>query len=178
SINQYIIPFLLIGLLSILLLFTFDQDLTLFSHWYEQRNWIAAFPFTALNILPLIAVLGAIGNQVRTKKEIWIACIGCGVILGGISYIYNNSLIQISEEILLYEIPLFAILSNYSVEILIIMSVLLWIAIFTTAATGILGIVTRIQRIVKQPLWKLTLGTLVLMLPFTLFGFSTLISYI
>lgn len=178
SINQYIIPFLLIGLLSILLLFTFDQDLTLFSHWYEQSNWIAAFPFTALNILPLIAVLGAIGNQVRTKIEIWIACIGCGVILGVISYIYNNSLIQISEEILLYEIPLFAILSNYSVEILIIMSILLWIAIFTTAATGILGIVTRIQRIVTQPLWKLTLGTLVLMLPFTLFGFSTLISYI
>ncbi|WP_188455411.1 YkvI family membrane protein [Virgibacillus oceani] len=178
SMNQFILPLLLSGLIYILLLFTFDQKLSLFSHWHEQRNWTAAFPFTALNILPLIAVLGAIGNKVRSKKEIWIASLGSGVILGVISYIYNNSLIQIADELLLYEIPLFAILKEYPFEMLVFMSILLWFAIFTTAAAGILGIVTRLQNHFTIPLWLLVLLTLIVMVPLTTVGFSTLITYI
>ena len=178
SVNQYVIPILLVGLVFVLLRFTFEQELPLIISWKEQRNWMAAFPFTALNILPLVAVLGAIGNTVRTKGEILIATIGSGLIFGVVSYIYNNSLIQIADEILLYEIPLFAILSNYSSDMLIFMSVLLWIAIFTTAAAGMLGIVTRMKRVLYIPIWALVLITLLLMIPLTSFGFSTLISYI
>ncbi|HEX6593327.1 MAG TPA: hypothetical protein VF095_01930 [Bacillota bacterium] len=178
SVNQIMLPILIIGLLFVLLMFTMDQKLTLFSQWHEQRNWIAAFPFTALNILPLIAVLGAIGYQIKSSEEIWIACIGSGIILGVLSYIYNNSLIQIADELLLYEIPLFAILKDYPIEMVIFMSVLLWFAIFTTAAAGILGIVTRIQDYFRAPLWILVLLILMSMIPLTVFGFSTLISYI
>ncbi|MGM8212855.1 YkvI family membrane protein [Virgibacillus sp. W0430] len=178
SINQFIIPLLLVGLLFVLLQFTIDQQLPLLSPWSKQSNWAAAFPFTALNVLPLVAVLGAIGTKVQTKGEIWIASIGSGVVFGIISYIYNNSLIQIADEILLYEIPLFAILKNYSANMLFFMSILLWIAIFTTAAAGILGIVTRIKRSVQLPIWLLVLLSLACMLPLTIFGFSTLIAYI
>ncbi|ASN03806.1 YkvI family membrane protein [Virgibacillus necropolis] len=178
TINQFILPILLVGLLAILLLFTFDQKLALFSHWHEQRNWTAAFPFTALNVLPLIAVLGAIGNKIQSRKEIVIAGIGSGLILGVISYIYNNSLIQIAEEILVYEIPLFAILKHYSFVVLVFMSIMLWFAIFTTAASGILGLITRIQSYWHVPLWVIALFAIIVMIPFTTFGFSTLISYI
>ncbi|WP_100011689.1 hypothetical protein [Lentibacillus sediminis] len=177
-INQLILPLLIGGLLFVLLLFTADQELALFSHWDEQRNWTAAFPFTALNILPLIAVLGAIGNKVKSKQEIWIACLGSGLILGIVSYVYNNSLIQIADEVILYEIPLFAILRDYPFEMLIFMGILLWFAIFTTAASGMLGIVTRIQQHVKQPLSLIVMVTLATMVPLTTFGFSTLIAYI
>ncbi|WP_404450729.1 hypothetical protein LG329_10200 [Virgibacillus necropolis] len=177
-INQFILPILLLGLISILLLFTFDQKLALFSHWHEQRNWTAAFPFTALNILPLIAVLGAIGNKIQSKKEIMFTGIGSGIVLGVISYIYNNSLIQIAEEILVYEIPLFAILKHYSFGVLVFMSIMLWFAIFTTAASGILGLTTRIQSYWKSPLWVIAVFAILIMIPFTTFGFSTLISYI
>ncbi|MBP1949451.1 YkvI family membrane protein [Virgibacillus litoralis] len=176
--NQVILPLLLGGLLYILLIFTMDQELSMFSHLSEQRNWTAAFPFTALNILPLIAVLGAIGNKVRSKQEIWIASLGSGLILGTISFIYNNSLIQIADELLLYEIPLFAILKHYPFGMLIFMSILLWFAIFTTAAAGVLGIVSRLQSIIKMPIWLLVILILVAMIPLTTLGFSTLISYI
>ena len=176
SINEILIPVLLIGLLYVLLQFTIDEGLALFSHWHEQRNWMAAFPFTALNILPLVAVLGAVGNKVKSLGEIWIASIGSGVILGVISYIYNNSLIQIADELLLYEIPLFAILKNYSFGMLTFMSLLLWFAIFTTAAAGILGIVTRIKSIVHYPLWVIVSVILISMIPLTFIGFSSLIS--
>jgi len=178
NINQFILPILLGGMLFILILFTIDQELELFSHWKEQRNWIAAFPFTALNILPLVAVLGAIGNKVHSKKEIVIACWGSGILLGVISFVYNNSLIQIADEILLYEIPLFAILKHYPFEILVFMGILLWFAIFTTAASGMLGIATRLQEYFRQPLYIIVMVTLIIMIPLTTFGFSTLISFI
>lgn len=178
TINQFILPILLLGLLSILTIFTVDQKLALFSHLHEQRNWTAAFPFTALNILPLIAVLGAIGNKIQSKKEILIAGIGSGLTLGVISYVYNNSLIQIAEEILVYEIPLFAILKHYSFGVLVFMSILLWFAIFTTAASGVLGLITRVQSYWKSPLWVIALCAILVMIPFTTFGFSTLVSYV
>ncbi|SFB29942.1 Uncharacterized membrane protein YkvI [Lentibacillus halodurans] len=178
AMNQIVLPLLLGGLLFILLLFTKDQGLNVLSNLSEQRNWTAAFPFTALNILPLIAVLGAIGNKVKTKREIYIAAFGSGLTLGVISFIYNNSLIQIADELLLYEIPLFAILKHYPFEILIFMSVLLWFAIFTTAASGILGIVSRLQNVWNAPIWLLAAVIIVAMVPLTTLGFSTLINYI
>ncbi|MFD2761335.1 YkvI family membrane protein [Lentibacillus juripiscarius] len=178
AMNQIVLPLLLGGLVYILLLFIIDQELDVFSHWHEQRNWTAAFPFTALNILPLIAVLGAIGNKVKSKREIHIAAIGSGFLLGTISFIYNSSLIQIADELLLYEIPLFAILKHYPFEILILMSALLWFAIFTTAAAGILGIATRLQSIWNIPIWMLAAVLIAVMIPLTTLGFSTLISYI
>ncbi|MUK88146.1 hypothetical protein GMD78_07030 [Ornithinibacillus sp. L9] len=178
SINQIILPILLTGLLFVLVIFTIDQDLALFSHWHEQSNWIAAFPFTALNILPLIAVLGAVGNKVESKQEIWFAGIGSGVTLGVISYIYNNSLIQIADELLLYEIPLFAILKHYPFQMVIFMSILLWFAIFTTAAAGVLGIVTRVNSYLNKPLWIIVITTLLTMIPLTTLGFSNLIGFL
>ncbi|MBO8155638.1 MAG: hypothetical protein H0Z32_04185 [Bacillaceae bacterium] len=178
SINSVILPLLIVGLAYILILFTFQQQLSLFSHLGEQHNWMSAFPFAALNIIPLIAVLGAIGNHIKQKGEIWIASIGSGLILGVVSYIYNNSLIQISEEILVYEIPLFAILKHYPYKMVVFMSILLWIAIFTTALSCILGLITRIKEKIKAPLWVLALVITISMIPFTSFGFSTLINYL
>lgn len=178
SMNTFVLPLLIGGLLYVLILFTSQQDLAIFSHLREQSNWTAAFPFTALNILPIIAVLGAVGNQMKRKGEIWIASVGSGLVLGIISFIYNNSLIQISDDILLYEIPLFAILKHYPYEMFLFISILLWIAIFTTAASGILGLITRLRSRLKGPLWLLTVITLLIMIPLTSFGFSTLVTYL
>lgn len=179
SVNKFILPILLIGLLYVLVVFTIDEELKLFSHWHEQDNWVAAFPFTALNILPLIAVLGAIGNKIKSTKEIWFTSISSGLILGCISYIYNNSLIQISDELLLYEIPLFAILKDYPFQMVIFMTVLLWFAIFTTAASGILGLVSRIKGYLKKyPLWLIVMITLLTMIPLTTLGFANLIAFL
>lgn len=176
-INQYLLPIMIIGLVYVLIIFSIDEQLTFFAHWREQHNWLAAFPFTALNILPLVAVLGAVGHQIKSKQEIWIASFGSGIILGIVSYLYNTSLIQISDDLILYEIPLFAILKGYPFQMVIWMSVLLWFAIYTTAAAGLLGIVTRVRSYFKLPLWVLVTITLCTMIPMTMIGFSTLIRY-
>ncbi|UOQ83789.1 YkvI family membrane protein [Gracilibacillus salinarum] len=174
--NVIILPLLIIGLMSILIVYTIDEQLTYILSLDHQANWTAAFTFTALNILSILAVLGAVGDKIKSNGEIIIASVGSGLILGVISFIYNNSLIQISEVIILYEIPLFAILKNYPSYTYIIMSVLLWFAIFTTAISGVMGLVTRVQEFFQHHMWKIALGLLLILTPLTNIGFSTLIA--
>lgn len=178
SLNTYISPLLILVLLTILIVFIRDEQLTFIWRLDHQGNWPSAFTFTALNILSLIAVLGAVGDKIKSTKEIWIASVGSGVILGIVTLLYNNSLIQISEIIILYEIPLFAILKNYPNYTYVMMSILLWLAIFTTAISATLGIVSRLQRYVRLSLSKLTLIVIVLLIPLTKLGFSTLIAWL
>lgn len=176
TMNAMIIPVLIIGLIGVLFIFMFDNDKPWALEWTAQANWPAAFTFTSLNILPLVAVLSAVGNQIKDRGEIGIASIGSGLILGAISFIYNESLMQVAESLPLYEIPLFAILKHFPYFMLVFMTGLLLIAIYTTAVSGILGLTTRFKGCTKMPLWLLASILLLLMLPFTTFGFSTLIS--
>lgn len=176
--NQMVIPLLMVGLLTVLFIFIKKQNISFGFRWDQQKNWLSAFPFTALNILPLTAVLGAIGYKIKSKAEIYIACIGSSLILGGISFIYNRSLIHVQDVIDLYEIPLFAIINNFPLSIHIFMTFLLWIAIYTTAASGMMGMISRIKNYFKLPIWQITIILLIAMIPFSLVGFSSLIHYV
>ncbi len=176
TMNVFIIPILITGLITTLLIFITSKESQFTFDWSAQHNWPSAFTFTALNILPLVAVLSAVGKEMKHIGEAWIASIGSGLVLGIISFIYNESLMQVASEIMLYEIPLFAILKFYPFPMLVFMSFLLWAAIFTTAASGVFGITTRFREKLHLPLWKISIFTLAMMIPFTTFGFTTLVS--
>lgn len=176
SMNAFVIPILIIFLVGILVSFQLLDGFTINLKLSEQANWPAAFTFTALNILPLVAVLAGIGHQIKTKGEIYIASIGSGVILGGISFLYNESLLRVAHDIMFYEIPLFAILKHYPYFMVLVMSGLLWVAIYTTAAAGVFGLTTRFRKYFSAPLWVIALVLLLTMIPLTTIGFSTLIS--
>ncbi|WP_369404964.1 hypothetical protein [Piscibacillus salipiscarius] len=88
--------------------------------YVEQSNWVSSVPFTSLNVVPLIAVIGAIGKEIESKTEIYVASIGSGLILGTMSYIYNISLIHVSDQLFFYEIPLFAILNGYPIQMFLL----------------------------------------------------------
>src|SRR5690625_1353670 len=177
-INKLLIPILILGLLSTLLLFIFDEKIPIFNPLEGQANWFAAFPFTSLNILPLIAVLGAIGDKIRTKEEIIISSICSGAILGGLTYLYNSSLIHLADRMNDYEIPLFNILENYSTSLLLVITLILWLAIFTTAASNMVGITTRLQRVLPFRFFTIVCLTLIVIVPISKVGFSTLIHYL
>lgn len=177
SLNSVIIPLLIIGLVGTIITFMFKNEaVTKLELWTAQSNWPSAFTFTALNVIALIAVVGAIGKEIRHKNEAVIASIGSGVILGGIAFFYNQSLLQVSSEVVLYEIPLFAILKDYPYSMIIVMTILLWTAIFTTAASGIFGLTSRFRQYIKWPTWLIAFAIIVAMIPLTKFGFSTLVA--
>ncbi|MFP7170608.1 hypothetical protein [Terribacillus sp. FSL K6-0262] len=176
SMNSYILPILVGGLVIVLLVYTKHEQIDLLGDWREQANWRAAFPFTALNILPVVAVIGAIGKQMKVKGELWIASIGSGLIIGALTYLYNNDLMHISHAIPNYDIPLFYILKNYPSFVLIGISIVLWLAIYTSAVSGVLGIVSRFQTKWRGPLWLQAAVLIIMMLPLTQLGFTDLIA--
>jgi uncharacterized membrane protein YkvI len=177
SMNSYILPLLVGGLVLVLILYTKHEQINLLHDWRVQTNWRAAFPFTALNILPVVAIIGAIGNQMKSKGELWIASIGSGLIIGALTYLYNNDLMHISHAIPHYDIPLFYILKNYPSIVFIAISVVLWLAIYTSAVSGILGIVSRFRKKFKGPLWIQAAFLVLIMLPLTQLGFADLIAF-
>ncbi|NIK11558.1 YkvI family membrane protein [Alkalibacillus almallahensis] len=179
SINRLLLPVMIVALGVVLMLFIWREDVPLLYHDVtDQGNWMASIPFTSLNVIPLIAVLGAIGKKITSYLEIYIASIGSGLILGVLSYLYNISLIQVADQLYFYDIPLFAILYGYRIEIFFGMTGLLVFAIYTTALTSLFGLIARIQSQINYSKGKLGVLIIGLALPFTFVGFSNLISYL
>ncbi|WP_078378450.1 YkvI family membrane protein [Sutcliffiella halmapala] len=176
TVNAIIIPVIVLVLAVVLFRTVLMDPESMPITSLHQSNWPAAFTFTALNILPLVAVLSAIGKEVKTKGEVLIASIGSGGILGVVSLFYNQTLLMVESKIEFFEIPLFAIIQSYPYYMIFIMTLLLWVAIYTTAASGLLGLVTRFRAKVRIPLWGVCTLMLLCMIPFTLFGFSVLVA--
>jgi uncharacterized membrane protein YkvI len=176
TLNVITIPVLIVFLVGVLFKSVYGDPHAFIIDWQKQSNWHASIMFTSLNIVSLVAVIGGLGNEIKTKGEIWIATVGSGLILGGISFLYNQSLLQNASVIPHYEIPLFALIKNDPFIMTIAMSGLLWIAIYTTAASGIFGLITRMKNRFKGPLWLLALIMTLTMIPLTTFGFSSLVS--
>ncbi|RBW69137.1 YkvI family membrane protein [Bacillus taeanensis] len=175
ALNAAIIPILITLLVLILVTFIRSKSDGFLLDLHHHSNWPAAFTFTALNIISLLAVLAGVGNEMKQKGEVWIASIGSGLLLGSISLLYNQSLIKVAHELVVYEIPLFAILKHYPYMMMLVMSVLLWFAIYTTAVSGLFGLISRFRKYLQVPTWLLASIIIICMLPLTAFGFSTLI---
>ncbi len=98
--NAMLIPVLIVCLVTVLLVYESSIGFTFTFDVHLQHNWPSALTFTSLNILPIIAVLGAVGNQIKQRGEIVIASVGSGLLLGIISYLYNESLLSVAQEII------------------------------------------------------------------------------
>ncbi|RSL29807.1 hypothetical protein D7Z54_29415 [Salibacterium salarium] len=178
GLNSVLIPVLIISLTVTLIAFFLTHGGLETIDWKTQSNWTSSFTFTALNLLPLVAVLSAAGKKIKHKGEIWIASIGSGLTLGSVSFLYNESLLAAAEDIMLYEIPLFALLKTFPSTVTAFMAVLLWTAIFTTAASGLFGLSNRLRHVFSVRPWFMALLLLCLMIPLTEFGFSRLVSFL
>ncbi|SFS37102.1 YkvI family membrane protein [Marininema halotolerans] len=140
--------------------------------------WPSAITYAAFNMLSLLAVLSTIGKEVRHQGEIWLAgAISCGA-LGMIAYLYNYSLLKVKDLISQYEIPLFALVRDYSPVWVFAISFVLWLAIYTTAVSNIHGLASRLSDWVRLPHWLVGGTVLLLLLPLTQLGFATLVTYL
>ncbi|MET1138554.1 hypothetical protein ABWW12_21975, partial [Bacillus subtilis] len=91
-------------------------------------NWPAGIAFTSLNILSVVAVLSAVGKEMKGVGEAKIASILSGLVFGAISYMYNETLVELAGELAHYEIPLFAVLEGAPFPIFIFMTAVLCVA--------------------------------------------------
>lgn len=176
SIQSFIIPILTGVLLFVYLRFIFGQGENVAVSDTNMVSWPSGVTYAALNIVPLIAVLSTLGQELKSKGEIWLAAGVSTIGLSSIALLMNYSLIKVSDSIAQYEIPLFSLLENYPTGMIVVVSVILWFAIYTTALSGVHGIVSRISSFLHSPTWVITLVIIVGMIPLSLFGFSTLVN--
>lgn len=181
SLNYLLMPCLTVILVVVCLSFLVHGDVQPMSAAVDME-WLSVLPsavtYAALNVIPLMAVLATMGKQIRSPLEIGIAGIGSGVCLGIVAVLYNLSLLRIEHLIPQYDIPLFALIDSYSPFWLAVISVLLWLAIYTTAVSGVYGAVFRISDWVAVPRWLIALSIVVVMIPLSQLGFVTLVQVI
>lgn len=176
SIQSFIIPILVGVLLFVCIRFIIGYQGVEQATMMEANSWPSGITYAALNIVPLIAVLSTLGRELKTKKELWMAGLVSTVGLASISMLMNHALMKMSDEIATYEIPLFSLLQGYPTGMIIVVSIILWFAIYTTALSGVHGIISRVASVFPIPSWIMTLGLILLMIPLSQFGFSTLVS--
>jgi len=177
KVNTIIIPLLLLSLFSMILLFLNKEPNIEFAT-EVQANYFNAISFTAVNILPIISVLGAVGYKIRSKKEIIVASIFSTIMLGSLTWLYNYSLTLIESEIDLYEMPIYAILVRFPNWVLLLFTLIIWIAIFTTAIGSMLGLVSRMQIHTELSQYKIVILFISVIVPISFIGFQYLIELI
>ncbi|GAA4076776.1 hypothetical protein [Amphibacillus indicireducens] len=177
EINTILLPVLLITLLAILMIFI-KREPSIEHVSMSKMNYFKAISFTSVNLLPIISVVGAIGNKIKTKKEVIYTALISTVILAGLSYIYNYSLTLIHAEIDLFEMPIYGILIRFPSFVLLFVTIIIWVAIFSTALGALLGLITRIKNNYNISQIKVALILTLLLVPFSLTGFQFLIELI
>lgn len=173
SLNSILIPILIMTLILACLMFIgwgYGENK---AEALDSNILSSAITFTAFNILPILAVLSAIGAKLQ-PVEMKIASISSAIGLCAVALLYNETLLRIAHEIILYEMPLYAILRHGSPEFTAAVSLVLWVAIFTTALSGVFGIVTRFEKL-PLPGWVIAGICIIVIIPLTRFGFSNLV---
>lgn len=181
SLNYFLMPALSLILLAVCFSFlTHSEPSPVAVH--TNMEWLPVWPsavtYAALNVIPLMAVLATLGKQISHPLEIGIAGVGSAICLGGVAVLFNMSLLRIENVIPQYDIPLFALVDSYSPVWLAVISIILWLAIYTTAVSGMYGAVFRISGWVHLPRWIIALVVVVVMIPLSQLGFATLVKFI
>lgn len=177
EINTILLPILIFALLTILIIFI-DQQPMIEQVTVSKTNYFKAMSFTSVNLLPIISVVGAIGYKIKTNKEVIWTSLTTTLILGFLTYLYNYSLSLIHTEVDLFEMPIYGILIRFPSYILLVITVIVWIAIFATAVGAMLGLITRIKSRYNINQFKLSFVITCVLVPVSFTGFQFLIELI
>ncbi|MBS7530494.1 hypothetical protein IC619_008325 [Hazenella sp. IB182353] len=177
SINVVLIPVLMAILIYVCFQFLESVDPLSDSvkRGANQPIWPTAIAYTAFNIISLLAVLSTMGKQIKHTGEVWFAGITSTLCLGGLAYIYNNSLLRIEHLISQYEIPLFALVEHISPIWIAVISSVLWLAIYTTAVSSMHGLVFRLSAYMPLPRVVIGFICMIILLPLSQIGFAKLV---
>lgn len=181
ALNLLVIPLLLTGILTVCVSFLlFSQPIV----QVESTNtitlpiWPSAITYTAFNAISLVAVLSTLGKQLENRFQIWLSSGMSVVSLTAIIFVYNRALLKVKHLMTQYDIPLFALIKDYSPLFTFLITALLWFAIYTTIAGNVHGLVFRISAQSSLPRWLVGLIILMILAPFSQFGFSTLVQFL
>ncbi len=181
SMNSVLIPVMVSVLIFVCLQFLQNSGWFLTTDHPKTTSlpvWPSAITYTAFNTMSLLAVLSTMGRQIRHPAEIWVSGGVSSLCLGMLAFLYNYSLLRVDSLISQYEIPLFALVRDYSPIWVLSISLVLWMAIYTTAVSNVYGLSHRLSELLPSPPWVIGGTVILLLVPLTRLGFATLVNYL
>ncbi|MDN5345082.1 MAG: hypothetical protein PWQ18_1196 [Clostridia bacterium] len=138
-------------------------------------NWaINACLYVAYNMVGVAVLLTSLP---ATHRGVLGAGLG-GLFLGALAYLLVMSLASLDLTGLTTELPLLYLVATLHPGLLGIYTLALWLAMVTTAASDLYGLVTRLEQHLAFPTWQIAALILLLALPVATCGFINLVAWV
>ncbi|MBF7083999.1 hypothetical protein IT084_13580 [Desulfallas sp. Bu1-1] len=180
---SFVVPLLLVSVLGITIatLVTTPVDLDTISGWARASRaavpfWpLSAVTYVSYNLILSVSVLAPLGRHVGNPKILQKGALLGGLGLGIGALAINLTLLSKVPAVSGYEVPMVFIAAQFSPLIQVAYSIVLLAEVYTTAVGSLYGFAERITDQGKPAFKWLIIGTSVVALGASQFGFSTLV---
>lgn len=141
--------------------------------------WASAIVYTAFNLLPLIGVLSASAQSFSRRRDLLLGAGLGGFLLGLLLFVANGALLLLppsvgeTEEILLFQLA-----KGFPLRLDGLVSFVLWLAVFTTALSGMYSLAVRVSAVTHAPYLLVLSLLMIAVIPCSYFGFASLVKII
>ncbi len=181
EINTFIVPSLIIVILTIFILYLFCYKDIINSSYiknipYEKSHWLfSSIIYAAFNILSCSGVMVPLSSEIRIKKALFLGTVSGAVGLTLLTLILNLILMLNVPYIYKYDIPLLYIVNRFGIALQILLLVIIWLEMFTTEVSDIYSVAKTLEGKAGLTYRQSVFLILLLAVPVSQLGFSNLI---
>jgi uncharacterized membrane protein YkvI len=184
EINSFIVPSLIIVLITIFTMYIFfNKDVVSLSFVksvpHYKTNWIfSSLLYSGFNILGCSGVIVPLSAEIKNKKSMLWGIIMGALVLTGLTFMINLLLLLNVPYIFKYEIPLLYISHRFGNLIQILLVCIIWLEMFSTEVSDVYSVGKAITQIFKIPYKTAVVLIILIAIPISQVGFVNLISVI
>ena len=186
KVNEILIPILLLGIVAIGLLVMIKDDFNFIKSQGivnglrpvvgKRNNWfISSIMYVNYNVISAIVVLASLKSVIDSKKTAVKGGVMGGLGLGVLTIFLIMPLLILYKDVSNLEIPMLGVARSVIRNGDIPYSLLIWIAMFTTAVSNTFGFLTRLCDIINVNFKLLAIIFCTLTIPVAKMGFSNLV---
>jgi uncharacterized membrane protein YkvI len=184
EINSFIVPSLIIVLITIFTMYIFfNKDVVSLSFVKSipnyKSNWVfSSLLYSGFNILGCSGVLVPLSAEIRNKKSMLWGIIMGALVLTGLTFMINLMLLLNVPYIFKYEIPLLYISHRFGNLIQMFLVCIIWLEMFSTEVSDVYSVGKAITQIFNIPYKTAVVLIILIAIPISQVGFVNLISVI
>lgn len=184
EINSFIVPSLIIVLLTLFTLYIFFyKDIISWNYVKTvlpyKNNWlISCLLYSGFNILGCSGVLVPLSGELKNKKSLFWGIVMGALVLTGLSIIINLLLLLNIPYIFKYEIPLLYIANRFGNIIQMMLLCIIWLEMFSTEVSDVYSVGKALSQIFNLSYKKAVFFIILIALPISQIGFVKLIGLI
>lgn len=184
EINSFIVPSLIIVLLTLFTLYIFFyKDVVSWTYIKTvppyKNNWlISCLLYSGFNILGCSGVLVPLSGELKNKRSLFWGIVMGALVLTGLSIIINFLLLLNIPYIFKYEIPLLYIANRFGNIIQMMLLCIIWLEMFSTEVSDIYSVGKALSQVFNLSYKKAVFLVILIALPISQIGFVKLISLI